>query len=738
MSEKVQIFEATKKAASKARDALEALRTAQHAAVDRYQAARRLEEELLAQEHQRQLAIEKAREEAELARELAEENARQEAEERGEAAGDAVAAPAAAEEAKQPEAASDKAPETAEAPVAQPEAGEEKAARQEPVTQPAPQPEPEVKAEAAPEKPVEAQAGTEQKAPESQAEKPAAKAEPVRAAKPGDRVPMPPRPEIKPAGPQRPLKPGDRVAMPPRPVIRPAGEQRPIRPQQGGAAAGRTGARPGGGATSARPGGPRMQGGFGGTRRGAKPELSPPVEKERVSNYDPNKSSYQRVYDNDKKEKTKRDIFRQTLAQTGGEDEGRFRRVKRNNKQAAPRPAPIKIESAVITTDQVMIKDLAEKIGKPASEIIKKLFLLGTMVTINQEIDFDTAELIAADFGVTLTHKPEKTFEEVLIEEDRTDSEEELIVRPPVVTVMGHVDHGKTSILDAIRRAHVAEGEAGGITQHIGAYVVEIGGRAITFLDTPGHEAFTAMRARGAQVTDVAVLVVAADDGIMPQTVEAIDHAKAANVPIIVAVNKIDKPGADVNRVMQMLTEHNLVPEAWGGDTVIAPVSALTGEGIDNLLEMILLVADVQDLKANPNRLAKGTIIEAQLDKGRGPVATVLVQNGTLRVGDTVVAGTAYGRVRAMMNDKGERVQQAGPSVPVEVLGFGEVPAAGDIMYAVEEDRLSRQVAEERRAKQRDQLLKTQSRASLDDLFTRISEGNVKELNLIIKADVQG
>lgn len=412
-------------------------------------------------------------------------------------------------------------------------------------------------------------------------------------------------------------------------------------------------------------------------------------------------------------------------------------RKKDRPKQAAP-IEPIRIDKAVITGDTVSVKLFAEKTGKPVAEILKKLLLLGMMCTINSEIDYDTASLVADDFGITLEQRFEQTAEDVLIAEDKEDAEEDLQPRPPVVTIMGHVDHGKTSLLDAIRKTKVTAGEAGGITQHIGAYTIKIKGQSITFLDTPGHEAFTAMRARGAQATDIAVLVVAADDGVMPQTIEAINHAKSAKVPIIVAINKIDKEGANVERIKQNLTEYELVAEEWGGDTIMVPVSALTGEGISSLLEMILLVADVQELKANPNRLAKGTIIEARLDKGRGPVATVLVQNGTLRVQDTIVAGTAYGRVRAMLNDEGKAVKAAGPSQPVEVIGFSEVPEAGDIIYAVEQDKLSRQVAEERRDKIKAAKLKSMSKVSLDDLFSQIAEGQIKDLNLVVKADVQG
>ena len=391
-----------------------------------------------------------------------------------------------------------------------------------------------------------------------------------------------------------------------------------------------------------------------------------------------------------------------------------------------------------MTAETITVRDLSERIGKPAGEIIKKLMMLGIIATINNELDFDTAQLVCSEFGVELEMKLAETAEDALKNEDVEDSEEDLLPRPPVVTIMGHVDHGKTSLLDYIRKTRVTAGEAGGITQHIGAYTVEIRGQKITFLDTPGHEAFTAMRARGAQATDIAILVVAADDGVMPQTIEAINHAKAAGVQTIVAINKMDKVGANPERIKQQLTEYGLVAEEWGGDTIMVPVSAITGDGVDQLLEMILLVAEVQDYRANPNRKARGIIIEARLDKGRGPVATVLVKTGTLRVGDTIVAGTAYGRVRAMVNDRGERVKEALPSDPVEVIGFNDVPEAGDIITAVDDDSLSRRVAEERKDKLRAALIKNQQKASLDDLFSQISAGQIKDLNLIIKADVQG
>ena len=524
---------------------------------------------------------------------------------------------------------------------------------------------------------------------------------------------------------------------------------RPVNPQQGGAQAPRGPyGRPAGQAGA--PGAPRPAGQrppMGGSRPGgfaprrpAAPELTPSVEKERVSNYDPNKKQYVRQVDPEHNAaKNKRQQTR-SAAPSVQMDDDFVRGGKRKRKVAvqAPKPEPVKIEKAVMTAEKITVKDLSERIGKPVSEIIKKLLMLGIFANINNELDFDTAQLICTEFGVELELKLAETAEDALEAEDVEDSEEDLVSRPPVVTIMGHVDHGKTSLLDYIRKSHVTAGEAGGITQHIGAYTVELHGQRITFLDTPGHEAFTAMRARGAQATDIAILVVAADDGVMPQTIEAINHAKAAGVQTIVAINKMDKPTADPDRIRQELTKYELVDEAWGGDTIIVPVSAQTGQGVDQLLEMILLVAEVQDYRANPNRKARGIIIEARLDKGRGPVANVLIKNGTLRVGDTIVAGMAYGRVRAMVNDKGERVKEARPSDPVEVIGFNDVPEAGDILSAVDDDSLSRKVAEERRDKARAALIKAQSKTTLDDLFNQISEGQVKELNIIIKADVQG
>ncbi len=391
----------------------------------------------------------------------------------------------------------------------------------------------------------------------------------------------------------------------------------------------------------------------------------------------------------------------------------------------------------VITVgDTITIKDLADKMKVPAAGIIKKLFLEGKVVTLNQEISYDDAESIAIDYDIICEKEVKVDVIEELLKEDE-ENEEDMVSRPPVVCVMGHVDHGKTSLLDAIRQTNVTDKEAGGITQHIGAYVVQINGQKITFLDTPGHEAFTAMRMRGANATDIAVLVVAADDGVMPQTVEAISHAKAAGVEIIVAVNKIDKPNANIDRVKQELAEYELIPEEWGGSTVFAPVSAKTGEGINQLLEMILLTAEILELKANPNRMARGLVIEAQLDKGRGPVATVLVQKGTLHVGDFISAGASHGKVRAMIDDKGRRVKEAGPSTPVEILGLSDVPGAGEVFLAHENDKEARNYAETFIAQNKEKKLEeTRSKMSLDDLFNQ--EGKLKELNLIIKADVQG
>ena len=387
--------------------------------------------------------------------------------------------------------------------------------------------------------------------------------------------------------------------------------------------------------------------------------------------------------------------------------------------------------------DEIVVQELALRLKATVAEVVKKAFLMGTMVTATDTIDFDTASLIAMEFHAKVEKEVVVTIEERIID-DSEDDDTNLVERAPVVVVMGHVDHGKTSILDAIRHANVTAGEAGGITQHIGAYRVEINGKPITFLDTPGHEAFTTMRARGAQVTDIAILVVAADDGIMPQTVEAINHAKAAGVSVIVAINKMDKVGANPENVKQQLTEYELVPEEWGGDTPCIPVSAKTKEGLDDLLEMVTLIAEMKELKANPDRAAKGTVIEARLDKGRGPIASVLVQNGTLHQGDIVIAGTCVGRVRVMVNDKGERVKEAGPSVPVEITGLAEVPQGGDIFNAVSDEKLARELVEQRKASQKEEQFKAQTKVTLDNLFDQMTLGEVKELQIIVKADVQG
>lgn len=440
-----------------------------------------------------------------------------------------------------------------------------------------------------------------------------------------------------------------------------------------------------------------------------------------------------------KKSESKTTTQKQKFTQRS-QQRGKSRSAKRETEKerleriAAERKAkPI----TVSIPDEITVGELALRLKATAAEVIKKLFMMGTMVTVNDVIDFDTASLAAMEFHAKVEKEVVVTIEERIID-DSEDDDDNLVTRAPVVVVMGHVDHGKTSILDAIRHANVTSTEAGGITQHIGAYRVNVNGNDITFLDTPGHEAFTTMRARGAQVTDIAILVVAADDGIMPQTVEAINHAKAAGVSIIVAINKMDKIGADPERVKQQLTEYGLVPEEWGGDVPVIPVSAHTKEGLDDLLEMVTLVAEIKELKANPDRPAKGTVIEARLDKGRGPIASVLVQNGTLRVGDIIVAGTAVGRVRAMTNEKGEKVKEAGPSFPVEITGLDDVPSGGDIFNAVSDERLARELVEQRKEKQKEEQWGNQTKVTLDNLFDQMQLGEVKELKVIVKADVQG
>lgn len=729
---KLKINEAAKAVARSTRESLQTISDLQGELTNKMNAMRKRESEL----------VKRAREEQEKQEQLAREAAAT-AEEKKEA-------PAVAEQPKTPELQKQTAPQEPSVSPAKTESVEQKEAVQ-----------PSAK-EAAPVEKTQEQAKSEQKA------EPAAPPQPV--------APQPAQPQQPPV---RMERPAERLARQQGRILRDDAairnaarmaeeaknrppQQRDSRAQMGGNRSNNNG-RPGGYPPrdgqrpnhASRPGGDRNgrpNNGYnqqrpGGNRNGrpggaaAIPPVMPAANKKgKVSNYDPNKSSYTRVFDNEKRNKSRKALEKERTAAMlmAGDDDMMVNRKRKRKVQQPVKIETVKIEKAVITGDTVMIKTLAERIGKPASEIIKKCMMLGIIATINNEIDFDTASLVASELGVELEQKIEQTAEDVLTQDMQDEDEKDLQKRPPVVTIMGHVDHGKTSLLDKIRSTRVTAGEAGGITQHIGAYTVEINDESITFLDTPGHEAFTSMRARGAQVTDAVILVVAADDGIMPQTVEAINHAKAAEVPIIVAINKIDKEGANPERVKQELTEHGLVSEDWGGDTIVVPISARTGEGIDKLLEMVLLVAEIQELKANPNRMAKGTIIEAKLDKGRGPVATVLVQTGTLRVGNTVIAGTASGRIRAMINDKGQKVEEALPSTPVEVLGFDFVPEAGDILYAVEASGLTRQIVEERKNKLKAEQMKMTARVSLDELFEQISEGEIKDLNIIVKADVQG
>ena len=423
--------------------------------------------------------------------------------------------------------------------------------------------------------------------------------------------------------------------------------------------------------------------------------------------------------------------------QRGQQPSNKRRQEERDKMQRLQLEIARKQQLKVEIPEEISVGELATRMKKSAAEVIKQLMKLGVFASVSEIIDYDTAALVAMELGCKVEKEVIVTVEERLID-DHEDKPEDLVPRAPVVVVMGHVDHGKTSLLDYIRHANVVSGEAGGITQHIGAYTVEINGSPITFLDTPGHEAFTSMRARGAMVTDIAILVVAADDGIMPQTVESINHAKAANIPVVVAINKMDTVGANPERIKQQLTEYDLVSEEWGGDTIIVPISAKTGMGIEELLENLVVLAEVQELKANPNRAAKGTVIEARLDKGRGPIMTVLVQNGTLKLGDIIIAGTAVGRVRTMINDKGQRVTTAGPSTPVEISGLSEVPSAGDVFNAVNDERMARELAEERRISQSSNAMPGAKKVSLEDLFSQIQAGEMKTLNLIVKADVQG
>ena len=446
---------------------------------------------------------------------------------------------------------------------------------------------------------------------------------------------------------------------------------------------------------------------------------------ERVQNYQGGK---QRIGGGKGKQQNKKDNkFRGNKSRN--EEQEKMRRLQ----MEVARKAPVTVK----IPEEITVGELASRMKKTAGEVIKLLMKNGVMAAINQSIDYDTAEFVATELGCKVEKEVTVTIEEQIID-DHVDTAEELQTRAPVVVVMGHVDHGKTSLLDAIRKTSVTAGEAGGITQHIGAYTVDVNGNSITFLDTPGHAAFTSMRARGAMCTDIAILVVAADDGIMPQTIESINHAKAAKVPIIVAINKMDKPTANPDKIKEQLTKYDLIPEEWGGDTIICPISAKTGLGLDNLLEMVVLTAEVQDLKANPNRRGKGTVIEARLDKSRGPIATLLVQNGTLKQGDIIIAGTAVGRVRVMTNDKGRTVKTAGPSQPVEITGLADVPTPGDEFDAVTDERMARELVEQRRQAEKDAAAKLQQKVTLDNLFARMQEGEMKELPLIVKADVQG
>ena len=504
------------------------------------------------------------------------------------------------------------------------------------------------------------------------------------------------------------------------------------------------GARPQTGAS--RPGAPRPQtsprpGAAGSARPGAaRPPMARPAAPAPTAPRREPPKKFEKTYVEQRRVVNKRDLQRRQGASIGDfdEDKSGYRKARFGKKAVRKETQTIKIDHAVVTGKEIPIKVLSEKLGISAVEITKRLFKEGIMKTVNESVDYDNAAFIALELGIDLEYKPEETAEDALLKVHGEGDSENLVSRAPVVTVMGHVDHGKTSLLDAIRKTNVTEGEAGGITQSIGAYTVTFGeGKKVTFIDTPGHAAFTAMRARGAQVTDIVVLVVAADDGIMPQTVEAINHAKAADVPIIVAMNKMDKPHVDPDRVKQELMKYDLVPEEWGGDVIVEPVSAKTGMGIDKLLEDIDLVAEMAELKADPTRKAKGVVIEAKLDKGKGPMASVLVQNGTLRTGDNLVSGTTVGKVRAMIDDKGRTVKEAGPSTAVSVLGLEDVPNAGDAIFAVEAG-LMKQVQEERKNKQRESMIHETTKVSLDDIFRQVDEGSLKDLKVIVKADVQG
>ncbi|MBE7077279.1 MAG: translation initiation factor IF-2 [Clostridiales bacterium] len=659
---------------------------------------------LEAEKQEREVAEAAARAEAE-ARAAAEEAARIAAEEKAKE----EAAKAAEEKAKEKAAKKKKEPVEEPALVEEPKA-EEKAE----TVEKAPKTE-EAKAEVK-ETPVAVQDTVEEKKPEARTFVPKTESKPAPAA--------PRAPRYFRNGQEQGVyvaKPGTETSSAPSYRPRPAGE-RPARP------AGDRPMRPATGARPARPAAPAPI---------AAP-ISAPSRDNKSFSAPAKKKTFEKTY-TEKKPMSKRSLIKQQgmTVEDFDEDKSGYRKVRSPKKQKRQEIPTIKIEHAVVTTQDIPLKVLSEKLGVSAVEITKRLFKEGIMKGINDSIDYDNAALMAADMGIDLEYKPEKTAEEVLMDTASVEDESKLITRAPVVTVMGHVDHGKTSLLDRIRATSVTSGEAGGITQSIGAYTVTAKGKQITFIDTPGHAAFTAMRARGAQVTDVVILVVAADDGIMPQTVEAINHAKAADVPIIVAMNKMDKHEINPDRVKQELLEHDLVPEEWGGDTMVVPVSAKTGMGIDDLLDSVNLVAEMQELKANPDRQAKGTIIEAKLDKGKGPVASIIVQTGTLKTGDNILSGTTMGRVRAMFDDKGRAVKSAGPSMAVSILGLEDVPNAGDSIMAVDQS-LMKQVQEERKNRERESMIKEQSRVTLDDVFAQVEEGKIKNLNLIVKGDVQG
>ena len=632
---------------------------------------------------------------------------------------------------------------------AQREREEAKAAEPAKAPEPAPAPAPAPAPEAAP------KVSQPQSAPSAETEKTA----PMSEAKPAQSAPKAPQPQAAPAKPAPAAPAASRPASERPAAARPAagaarGQERPTYRANDNANNANRGPRPsytpsargpqGQGAPRPANGRPPMQRPAGSAPRApmtgrpapARPVAPPPAPVRRDA---PKK--FEKTYVEARRPANKRELQRRQGASIGDfdEDKSGYRKARFGKKGVKKETQAIKIDHAVVTSKEIPIKVLSEKLGISAVEITKRLFKEGVMKTVNESVDYDNAAFIALELGIDLEYKPEETAEEALLKvHGETAADENLITRAPVVTVMGHVDHGKTSLLDAIRKTNVTEGEAGGITQSIGAYTVTFGeGKKVTFIDTPGHAAFTAMRARGAQVTDIVVLVVAADDGIMPQTVEAINHAKAAEVPIIVALNKMDKPHVDPDRVKQELMKYDLVPEEWGGDVIVEPVSAKTGMGIDKLLEDIDLVAEMRELKANPDRKAKGVVIEAKLDKGKGPMASVLIQNGTLHTGDNIVSGTTVGRVRAMIDDKGRTVKEAGPSTAVSVLGLEDVPNAGDAVFAVDAS-LMKQVQEERKNKQRESMIHETTKVSLDDIFRQAEEGNMKDLKVIVKADVQG